>query len=189
MRVAFWILLLFLVALALALATRFDAGYVLIVYPPWRMELSLPLAIGAALLAFVLGYVLLRFLRRALMLPENLRSWRGRRRKLRADDQLSRAICALLSEQPDHALKLAGKALKREESPLGFLVAGHAALGAGDRIAARNFMGRVDSQVGELVAARQSLERALGRQPGGAPPVTVPAPGSEEIHEPPRTGA
>lgn len=187
MRVAFWILLLFLVALALALATRFDAGYVLIVYPPWRMELSLPLAIGAALLAFILGYVLLRFLRRALLLPENLRSWRGRRRKLRADDELSRAMAALLSEQPDHALKLAGKALKREASPLGFLVAGHAALRAGDRIAARDHLGRVETQVGELVAARQALERALGHQPVGTAAMAVPA--SEEVREPPRTGA
>lgn len=170
MRVAFWIVLLLAVAAALALATRFDAGYVLIVSPPWRVELSLPLAVGGALLTFFLGYLLLRLLRRTLALPADLRNWRGRRRKLRADDQLARAMSALLSDQPEHALKLAHKALKREDTPLGELVAGHAALRAGDRIAARAHMDKVETQVGELIAARQVLQKSLDAPREPEPP-------------------
>ena len=71
MRWLFWILGLFALAVALALALRFNAGYVLLVSPPYRVELSLNLFIFGSLLAIGLGYLLLRLVLGALELPED----------------------------------------------------------------------------------------------------------------------
>ena len=43
MRWIFWILGLFALAVAVALALRFNDGYALFVWPPYRVELSLNL--------------------------------------------------------------------------------------------------------------------------------------------------
>ena len=43
MRWVFWILGLFALAVAVALALRSSSGYVLLVWPPYRVELSLNL--------------------------------------------------------------------------------------------------------------------------------------------------
>lgn len=178
MRVVFWILLLAAaLAAALLLAMRYDSGYVLIVSPPWRVELSLSLAIAFALLLFLAAYLVVRLVRRALLLPADLRAWREQRRKGRVEDELSRAIAALLADQPAHARKLADQALRRGDTPLCALVAGHAALRLGDAAAARGYLARLGGDAlpavnGELVAARQTLERAVAENgpPMGSPP-------------------
>lgn len=172
MRAAFWVLLLLALSVALFLAVRYDSGYVLIVSPPWRVELSLSLAIALALLLFLVAYLVVRLARGALLLPGDMRAWRERRRKGRAEDDLSRAIAALLARQPEHARKLADKAMARNDTPLCALVAGYAALGQADAPAARAYLARLESAAqptdnGELVAARQALGRAV--EAGGAP--------------------
>jgi uncharacterized protein HemY len=43
MRALFWLLVLAVVAVGLALAARYNEGYVLLVLPPWRAEVSLNL--------------------------------------------------------------------------------------------------------------------------------------------------
>jgi HemY protein len=45
MRIALWLLALFALAVAFTLAARLDQGYVIVVYPPWRLELSFMLAL------------------------------------------------------------------------------------------------------------------------------------------------
>lgn len=166
MRLFFLILLVLGVAVGVGLATRFDVGYVLVAAPPWRLEMSLPLALASLLLLFLAAYLLVRLLRRALLLPADMRQWRAKRRKEQADEELTRAIAALLSGQPAHARKLADKALGRQPSPLASLVACHAALAVDDRAGARLYLTRwekpaQDNDQGELTAARQHLEGLL----------------------------
>ena len=43
MRALFWLLVLAVVAVGLSLAARYNEGYVLLVLPPWRAEVSLNL--------------------------------------------------------------------------------------------------------------------------------------------------
>lgn len=177
MRAAFWVLLLLALSAALFLAVRYDSGYVLIVSPPWRVEMALSLAIALALLLFLAAYLVVRLARGALLLPADMRAWRERRRKGRAEDELSRAIAALLARQPEHARKLAEKAMARNDMPLCALVAGYAALGQNDAPGARACLARLEAAAlptdnGEFVAARQALARAL--EAGVAPPQTSP---------------
>ena len=78
MRVLFWFLLLAGAAVAVALAARLTTGYALFVAPPYRVELSLNLLLVIVVASFVAGYVLLRVVRRALGLPEEVRRLRQR---------------------------------------------------------------------------------------------------------------
>src|SRR3954466_3671890 len=81
MRWVFWILGLFALAVALALALRYNDGYALFVWPPYRIELSInlfALLLGAS---FVAGYLLVRFIFGALALPSRVRAYRERRRR------------------------------------------------------------------------------------------------------------
>ena len=108
-RFLFWFLLLALTAAVVFLAAQYDHGYVLIVYPPWRVELSFVLALALAVGLFILGYIVMRFVQIVLRLPGDVRAWRDTRRRTRDEAQLTRVIAALLSRQPDHARKLADK--------------------------------------------------------------------------------
>jgi len=69
MKSLLWLLGLFAAAVAVTLAAR-NAGYVQIVYPPYKIEISLTLFVFALLSIFVLGYLLVRLL-----------WWRARRKR------------------------------------------------------------------------------------------------------------
>jgi HemY protein len=110
MRAAFWLLALFALAVALTLAAQVDQGYVVVVYPPWRMELSFMLALGLLAGIGVLIYAGVRLVQAALRLPDDLREWRVESREAAADKALLEAIRAHLNGEVGRAAKLASKA-------------------------------------------------------------------------------
>jgi HemY protein len=110
MRAALWLLALFALAVALTLAARVDQGYVIVVYPPWRMELSFMLALMLLVGLIGLAYAVLRLGQVALRLPDDVREWHARRRSLAADRALLNAMRAHLDGDGARADKLARKA-------------------------------------------------------------------------------
>ncbi|MDR3395123.1 MAG: heme biosynthesis HemY N-terminal domain-containing protein [Parasulfuritortus sp.] len=164
MRPVIWFLLLFVLAVAITLLARFDAGYVVVVLPPWRLEMSFMLAAVAMLMVFGIGYFGVRMVRLALRLPADVRAWHHRRRSDKAEDELSRAMAAYLAGQMAEARTLADSALQHEHVPLSALLAAHAALAEGDRQGAEAYLSRVRSDVGELAAARQAAEKKLAAE-------------------------
>jgi len=110
MRAAFWLLALFALAVALTLAARLDQGYVIVVYPPWRMELSFMLALALLAGLIVLAYAALRLGQAALRLPDEVRDWRASQRAAVADRALLDAMRAHLAGDALRADKLARKA-------------------------------------------------------------------------------
>lgn len=166
MRLLFWLILLTALVAAFALVLRADHGYVLIVFPPWRVEMSLALVVALLLTSYVLFYVAARLLRTALRLPRDIRAWREQRRRSLAEGELQRAVGALIAGEASHALKLARQARARTQAPLAALIGARAALDLGEAEAARSLLADLQTEVGELNAARQALERALA-QPGG----------------------
>lgn len=110
MRAALWVLGLFALAVALTLMARLDQGYVVVVYPPWRMELSFMLALGLLAGLIVLAHALLRLAQTALRLPEDLRAWREGRRREAADQALLEAMRAHLAGDREQAARLARRA-------------------------------------------------------------------------------
>jgi HemY protein len=75
-----WVLAVFALAVGLSLAAHLNDGYAILVFPPYRVELSLNFAILLGLAGFVLGYLLLRLVTHTLRLPLHVRAFRERRR-------------------------------------------------------------------------------------------------------------
>ena len=98
---------LFALAVAVTLAARVDQGYVIVVYPPWRMELSFMLALALLAGLIVLAYAVLRLAQAALRLPDDVRDWRASRRSAAADRALLAAVRAHLDGDAVRAGKLA----------------------------------------------------------------------------------
>ena len=117
MRAAFWILALFALAVAFTLAARLDQGYVIIVYPPWRMELSFMLALLLLAGLVILAYAMLRLAGIALNLSSDVRVWRNKRRKIKADQTFLDALRAHLDGDAQRARALADKAVDSTLAP------------------------------------------------------------------------
>ena len=78
MKYVLWIVLIFAAAVAMSSAAH-NTGYVLLVYPPYRVELSLNFFILLLLLFAIASYSLIRLLIMVVNLPKNARSYRLQR--------------------------------------------------------------------------------------------------------------
>ena len=86
MRWLISVLIVAVLAVALAMAGRYDPGYVVLVYPPWRMEISF-ISFVLMLAALVIGGVmLLRLATLTLNLPSIVRAQRERRAARKRDE-------------------------------------------------------------------------------------------------------
>lgn len=110
MRAVLWLLALFALAVALTLVAQLDQGYVIVVYPPWRMELSFMLALMLLIAILVSAYIVLHLVGIALNLSGDMRAWREKHRRGKADKALLDAIRAHLDGDLERASKLAEKA-------------------------------------------------------------------------------
>jgi HemY protein len=161
-RLLFWFLLLAAAAVAVALATRLTAGYVLVVAPPYRFEVSLNLFLLALIAGFVGGHVLLRLVRRTLDLPNEVRAFRRRQQQERARMKQDAAIVALLEGRFGKARQFADEALAiPRSSGLAALIGARAALETRDFAAAETLLSRADVQVKSLAVPRYMLEAEL----------------------------
>ena len=110
MRALFWLLILAALAVGLSLAARYNEGYVLLVLPPWRAEVSLNLFLLAALAAFSVLYLLARAVNHTLGLPRAVAQFRRRRQQEKAGIALRDAWRLLQEGRYGHALRCAEKA-------------------------------------------------------------------------------
>jgi HemY protein len=86
MRWLISLLIVAVLAVALAMAGRYDPGYVVLVYPPWRMEISFISFVLMLVALVVSGVVLLRLAVLTLNLPSIVRAQRERRAAKRRDE-------------------------------------------------------------------------------------------------------
>src|SRR5438105_15900387 len=94
MRSLVWLLAVFATAVALVILGRVDAGYVLFVYPPYRVEVTMFFFALAAAASFAILYAGVRLLGQILALPATVRAYRARRRRERAHGALAAALQA-----------------------------------------------------------------------------------------------
>ncbi len=110
MKILFWALVLFGLAVAAALGARLNDGYVLLVFPPYRAEVSLNLFV-LALVAIVLAlYMAMRALAVTFGLPKRVREYRERRQRERAGLVFQDAVRLLFEGRFGQAMKKAGEA-------------------------------------------------------------------------------
>lgn len=97
MRSLFWLALLFAIAVGVAVFGHFEQGHLLLVYPPWRVDVPLTVAIVALLLAFALIYLVLRIVRGLSNLPRRVAAYRERSRDQKAHRALQEALAHLFA--------------------------------------------------------------------------------------------
>ncbi|SDC70659.1 heme biosynthesis protein HemY [Paraburkholderia lycopersici] len=165
-----WLALLFAIAVALATVGRFDAGQVLLVYPPYRVDVSLNLFVVGIVVAFLLLYAILRFVRNIVTMPRRVAAYRARMRTEKAHAALRDAVGNLYAGRFSRAEKAARDSLadERNTSAAG-LIAATAAHRLHEYARRDEWLTRVDDpdlQEARLMATADM--RADGRDADGA---------------------
>lgn len=171
MRSLFWLLAVFAAAVALVLLGRFDTGYALFIYPPYRIEVSMLFFAVAALVAFGVAYAGLRLLGQVLVLPATVRAYRARRRRERAHAALAAALQAYYEGRYERAEKQAALAFEAGPAPgVAALLAARAAHQMREFERRDRWLERADSAGDALRAARlvSRAELALEERDFGA---------------------
>ncbi len=162
MRILFWFLLLAVAAVVAALMVKLNAGYALLVSPPYRIELSLNLLLVLVVGSFFLIYLTLRLITRAVQLPETVRAWRRQQKIERARAKQDAALVALLEGRYGKARQHAEEALQIPgSSGLNAIVAARAAIDVHDFDAAKALLGRPDAQAASLAVPRLMLSAEI----------------------------
>jgi HemY protein len=127
-RGLFWLLALFGLAAVVALAARYNDGYALLVLPPYRLEVSLNLLLGALLLGFVATYALVRSVVAVIGLPARVAAYRARMAREKAMALFLDAFRLLFEGRFGQAMKKAAEAHRAGIAPgLSALIAARAA--------------------------------------------------------------
>ena len=92
MKTFFTVIALFALAVGLVIAARYNDGYVLVVLPPYRVEISLNLLFVLLAIGFVLLYSLARLVTTAVQTPARVRQYRLARRRESAQAALLTAL-------------------------------------------------------------------------------------------------
>lgn len=128
MRILFWLLAVFALAAGVSVLGRYNEGYVLLVVPPYRVELSLNFLIVLLIVGFLVVYLMLRAVMNTLRLPESVRRFRSAKRQAKAIQAFRDSVQNLFEGRYGHALKNASFAYNGGEAPgLAALIAARAA--------------------------------------------------------------
>ncbi|WP_179401640.1 heme biosynthesis protein HemY [Burkholderia guangdongensis] len=111
LRGIIWLAILFAIAAALATVGHFDAGHVMLIYPPYRIDLSLNLFVLGVVVLFIAVYALARIVRNIWRMPQRVAAYRARARNEKAQASLRDAIANLYAGRFSRAEKAARDAL------------------------------------------------------------------------------
>ena len=117
MRGLLWLLVLFALAVGVALALHYNDGYVLLVWPPYRAEISLTLALALVFVGFLIFYLMLRTIALARSLPRRAREFRRRRQGEKMVEAMYDAARLLFEGRFSQSLKKASEAHAAGQSP------------------------------------------------------------------------
>src|SRR5690606_12762380 len=128
MRRVIWSLLIVSAAVGLAMLMRFNHGNIAVLWPPYRVDVSVNFAVLLLVVGFVVLHLLLVTLSNALNLPARVREYRERRRREAALAGLRDGLLALFEGRFGRAERLAQSALgDRSLAGVASLVAARAA--------------------------------------------------------------
>lgn len=187
MRWLIGFLLILIVAIVLSLFASNNEGYVLIVRPPYRLELSFNLLLILVAVSFLSLHFLLRMANYARHLPASVKAYKETQRQREGRAALVEALHALVGGRYQLAEKSAAKALELgEDAGLSALVAARAAhklkrkaqrdfyLAEAERLAPEARIGRLlsqaellldDKQYSQALQVLQHLERIEAKYP------------------------
>jgi HemY protein len=118
MKFLLWTIAAVAIAVGLvAAAIRSSAGYLQIVWPPYRIELSLVMALVLLAAAFALAYVSARLVAAMVAMPQQVREYREARRSRQAHEAITEALHEYFSGRFARAEKAAKSAMELGEQP------------------------------------------------------------------------
>ena len=115
MKYLVWIIGLFAAAVALAAASH-NTAYVLLVYPPYRIELSFILLIILLVGSFMFLYVLVRIINATLNMPAYVLEFRRQRAQVSSRKLLEEVLSAFFEGRYAAAEKAAAHAMELGET-------------------------------------------------------------------------
>jgi HemY protein len=113
-----WLLIIAAAAVAVTLIAGLGEGYVLLVVPPWRVDLSLNIAVLVAALIVVAGYLLMHAVVITLSMPARVRSFQQRRAQKRARQTFADALRSYFEGRFGKAERAARAAFDLGEQPV-----------------------------------------------------------------------
>jgi HemY protein len=157
-----WVLAVFALAVGLSLAAHLNDGYAILVFPPYRIELSLNFAILLGIAGFALGYLLLRLITHTLRLPLHVRAFHARRRSEKGQAAMLAALQALFEGRYARAEKAGGEAYELGQAPaLSALIAARAAAEMRELERRDHWLARARSHDDEARQARLAVQASL----------------------------
>lgn len=184
MKLLVWVSFLLACAVGVSLIVGSNDGYVLLVQPPYRIELSLNLLVVLLVVGFASLHGMLRLVAYTLQLPQHVRAYKQARRQRDAHAALLDSLRFLAEGRYVKSEKTAARALELGEDPgLSALVAARAAhklrhfqkrdyyLAEAERLAPEAEVARLLSQAELLLDARdypnalQALQRLEKLEP------------------------
>jgi len=111
MKSLVWLLVLFAAAVAVTTAAH-NPGYVQLVYPPYRVELSLTLFIVSLVCLFAFCYLTIRLLQATLNLPAYVRAFRQERAQNKGRSAMTEALTAFFEGRYAAAETAAAQAME-----------------------------------------------------------------------------
>jgi HemY protein len=146
-RWVLWLLAMAVIAVGIALAGRHGSGYVVMVVPPWRIEMSAMLFIILALALFALAYWLIRAGTAAYALPQLLKKRRAEQERAHARDGVFEGLQLLFSGRFRDAEEKARTAMQHHDTrDLAAAVAAWAAYEGGNSGAAVPYLDRIGGE-------------------------------------------
>lgn len=173
MKALSWMIFILAAAVGLVLAIQSNVGYVLLVYPPYRIDFSLNFLIILLLVSFLAAYILVRLAVHTLRLPGYVRAFKETRRKEKGRRATEDALIAFAEERFARAERLSQHALLLNDAPaINALLAARAAqeqrafgrrdeyLARAEKIAPQQAIARLMTQADLLIESRQ-VQQAL----------------------------
>jgi HemY protein len=161
-RWLFWILLIVAIATGLSLLANYNAGYVLIVRPPFRLELSLNLLLLLIVLSFGLLHFILRLSHYIKALPSSVKQYKEQLRLKSGHQALRDALHALVQGQYLQAEKSAAKALSLgEDAGLSALIAARASHKLKHKTQREFYLAEAERLAPEAAVARLMIQAEL----------------------------
>jgi HemY protein len=160
-RWVLWLLALAVVAVAIALAGSHGTGYVVMVIPPWRIELSVMLFVILIVAGFALAYWATRLAVATYGLPGHMKKVRAENERAKSRDAVFASLELLFSGRFRDAEEKARAGMQHDDTrDLAAALAAWAAYEGGNSGAAVPYLDRIRGEGGEKSANMRDASKA-----------------------------
>lgn len=146
------VLVAFLVVVGLAIwigvEMRHDPGYVMINFKGWSVQTSVWLMIAAALVVFIVIYLLIWAIGVTIRLPSHLRNWHGSKNERKAIQLTNLGLCELAEGRWVQAERSLVRGINNNDAPfVNYIAAARAAQAQGEYQRRDDYLGKAHKKV------------------------------------------